>query len=73
MLIDDGALRVAARELLKAASAEIPIVAFAAHPCDADRGKILVELSFGRDGPDVTTVLFDRGGSEQTILLEIGK
>ena len=53
MPIDDGALRVAAKELLKAASAEIPIIAFAWHACDEDRGKILVELSFGGAGRDV--------------------
>ena len=71
MPVDDGPLRVAARELLKAVSAEVPIIAFAAHACEEDRGKIPVELSFGGDGPDVTTVLFDRGGPEQAVLLEI--
>ena len=71
MPIDDGALRVAARELLKAASAEVPIIDFAALACDEDRGKILVELSFGRDGPAVTSILFDRGGAEQHVLLQI--
>jgi hypothetical protein len=71
--VDDKALRVAARELLRAARAEFPIIALAAHACDEDRGKILVEVAIGQDGPDVTTVLFDRGGSQQTILLQIEK
>ena len=68
--VDDTALRTAARDLLKAAREEIPIINFAALACDEARGKLLVELCF--DGANiVTSVLFDRGGAEQTVLLEI--
>ena len=42
MPIDDSALRVAARELLKAARAEFPIIAFAALACDEDRGNAVL-------------------------------
>ena len=68
MPIDDSVLRMAAQQLLKAARKEIPIVNFATFAAEENRGTI---LAFGRDGPDVTTIVFDRGGSEQTVLLQI--
>jgi hypothetical protein len=68
--IDDGPLRTAAQQLLRTAREEIPIVNFAALACDEARGKLLIEVAF--DGAAVsTTVLFDRGGAEQHVLLQI--
>ena len=56
---------LAARELLKAASAEVPIVVLP-RSLATRTAEILVELSFGRDGPAVTSMLFDRGGESDT-------
>jgi hypothetical protein len=69
--IDDGELRAVAGVLLRAARLQSPGVEFAVHAAEQDLGKIIVELVMDGTGRGTTAILFDRGGPEQVVLLEI--